>query len=87
MAQIEEACGISSMAQIVEKAERHADTYQSLTDLQKNLQAKVLQLLSKRDALRGMLDGEVAEPEDEATQARKFDQKEKSLIATEKQVE
>ena len=39
---IEEATGLQSMMQIVEKAERHQDTSSTLAEMRKNLQTKVL---------------------------------------------
>ena len=55
------------------------------------MQTKVLQLLQKRDMLSRQLDGEALgadqEVEDEATQAKKFDDKEKRMIALQKETE
>lgn len=49
---IEVECGLSTIQQIVEKAERHQDTFLSLTEMRKNLQVKVIKLLQKRDSLK-----------------------------------
>ena len=73
---------------MVDKAERHQDTFSTLTDMRKNLQVKVIQLLSKRDVLRNQLEGEeIGDLDDEATKAKKFDEKEKRMIALQKETE
>lgn len=83
---IEEACGLSSIKEVVEKAERHQDTSTTLIELRKNLQVKVISLMNRRDTLRKQLEGEVTGNadllEDESTQDKKFDEKEKRMIAT-----
>lgn len=78
---VEEACGIQTIQQVVEKAERHQDTSSTLTEMRKNLQTKVITLLQKRDMLKKQLDGEGELMEDdEATRAKKFDEKEKHML-------
>ena len=49
--------------------------------MRKNLQTKVIQLLQKRDLLKQQLEGEgQLMMDDEATQQKKFDEKEKRMI-------
>ena len=58
--------------------------------MRKNLQTKVLQLLQKRDMLRKQLDGEDVVQDlldDEATQVKKFDEKEKRMLAMQEETE
>ena len=56
--------------------------------MRKNLQTKVIQLLQRRDALARQLDGEsIDQFEDEASQAKKFDEKEKRMIALQKETD
>lgn len=85
---VEEACGIQTIQQVVEKAERHQDTSSTLTEMRKNLQTKVITLLQKRDMLKQQLDGEGELMEDdEATRAKKFDEKEKRMLEMQRETE
>ena len=56
--------------------------------MRKNLQTKVIQLLQKRDLLKQQLEGEgQLMMDDEATQQKKFDEKEKRMIEMRKETE
>lgn len=77
----------------MEKAERHQDSSVELAGARRNLQTKVITLLNRRDQLKFKLEAVVtgsdvgALLEDEATQVKKFDEKEKRLIELEKETD
>ena len=48
---IEAETGLQSIEQIVDKAERHSETMQTLNEMSKTLQTKILQLIQKKDML------------------------------------
>ena len=57
LAMIKEATGLSDFKEILQKMERHSETISSLTQLQKTLQVKLMNLFSKRDNLTAQISG------------------------------
>ena len=47
--QIEEATGLGDMNAVIDKAEKHADSFSTLNELHKTLQTKMLNLYQKKD--------------------------------------
>ena len=49
MKQIEEATGLADINAIIDKAEKHAESFSTMNELRKTLQTKMLNLYQKKD--------------------------------------
>ena len=57
MRKIEHHTGVSSFEEVCAKMERYAETSQNLSDMQKSLQNKLIDLYQKRDNLKRQVAG------------------------------